>query len=162
VPSGELGKITLAKSFINANNTWVDLFGHSDGVGSPAAKLAVSQDRAAAVRTALTSGSTPVSTTISKTFGGTGSAGTGTVTVSGPRFTAVTGRSDFDPIPGATDRDLRRVDIFMPTRPAGAEVPNTGTPTAVNPVGPSSLSNVFNRLISGTDCDRRLLAAAWT
>lgn len=161
LPGPELAKITLAKTFINANDTWVDLLGHSDGVGSPGGKLAVSQARANNVRAALTSGANPVSATISKTFSGTGAGGTGTVTVSGARFTNVEGRSDFDLIPGVPDEDQRRVDILMPARPAGAEVPNAGTPTAVNGVGPQSFFTFLARRFFGNSCDQRLARSAW-
>lgn len=161
VPASEAHKVQLAKDFINANDTWVDIFGHSDLVGSPSAKLAVSQARADNMRTTLTSGTRPVSPTISKTFSGTGTAGTGTVTVSGNRFTRVEGRSDFDAIPGAAAADLRRVDVVMPTRPAGAEVPSPGTPTTVAPVGPQSLLTFLRRRFFGNACDRRLAKGAW-
>jgi len=161
VPPAERAKIQLAKDFINANNTWVDLFGHSDLVGSAAAKLAVSQGRADNMKTALTTGTRPVSTSIAKTFTSTGSTGTGSTTVSGNRFTRVEGRSDFDAIPGAAAGDLRRVDIVMPTRPAGAEVPNPGTPTAVNPVLPQSIGTFVSRRFFGNACDRLLTRSAW-
>jgi len=161
LPAAERDKIQLAKDFINANNTWVDLFGHSDLVGSPAAKLAVSQARADNMKTALTTGTRPVSTSIAKTFTATGPTGAGTTTVSGNRFTRVEGRSDFDAIPGAGAADLRRVDIVMPTRPAGAEVPNPGTPTAVNPVLPQSIATFVARRFFGNACDRLLTRSAW-
>jgi len=161
VPPAERAKIQLAKDFINANNTWVDLFGHSDLVGSPAAKLAVSQGRADNMKAALTTGTRPVSASISKTFSSTGATGTGTTTVSGNRFTRVEGRSDFDAVPGAAAADLRRVDVVMPTRPAGAEVPNPGTPTAVNPVLPQSIGTFLSRRFLGNACDRLLTRSAW-
>ena len=161
LPAAERDKIQLAKDFINANNTWVDLFGHSDLVGSPAAKLAVSQARADNMRSVLTTGTRPVSPSISKTFRNTGPAGTGTITVSGNRFTKIEGRSDFDAIAGAAPEDLRRVDIVMPTRPAGAEVPIAGTPTAVAPVGPESLGTFLARRFFGNACDRLLARSAW-
>lgn len=160
LPAPERDKIQLAKDFINANNTWVDLFGHSDLVGSAAAKLAVSQARADNMKTALTTGTRPVSASIAKTFS-TGSAGAGSATVSGNRITHVEGRSDFDAIPGAAAGDLRRVDIVMPTRPAGAEVPNPGTPTAVNPVLPQSIGTFIGRRFFGNACDRLLTRSAW-
>jgi flagellar motor protein MotB len=161
LPSAERAKIQLAKDFINTNNTWVDVFGHSDAVGSAAAKLAISQDRANAVRAALTSAPRPVPATISRTFTSTGTAGTGTVTVAGNRFTAVRGQSDFDAIPGAAAADLRRVDIDMPTRPAGAEAPNPGTPTAVGHVGPRSLLSFVRRRVFGNACEKLLTKSAW-
>jgi hypothetical protein len=161
LPSAERDKIQLAKDFINANNTWVDLFGHSDLAGSASAKLAVSQARADNMRTALTTGTRPVSPNITKTFRNTGAAGTGTVNVSGNRFTQVEGRSDFDAIAGASPEDLRRVDIVMAGRPAGAEVPTTGTPTAVSPVGPQSFGTFLRRRFLGSACDRLLARSAW-
>jgi hypothetical protein len=102
-----------------------------------------------------------VSSSIGRTFTDTGSTGTGTITVSGNRFTRVEGRSDSDAIPGAAAADLRRVDIVMPTRPAGAEVPNPGTPTAVNPVLPQSPATFRRRRFSGNACDRLLTRSAW-
>jgi hypothetical protein len=113
------------------------------------------------MRTVLTTGTRPVSPSISKTFRNTGPAGTGTITVSGNRFTKIEGRSDFDAIAGAAPEDLRRVDIVMPTRPAGAEVPIAGTPTAVAPVGPESLGTFLARRFFGNACDRLLARSAW-
>jgi Domain of unknown function (DUF4157) len=162
VPASEAHKIQLAKDFINAGETWVDIFGHSDHTGSPAAKLAVSQARADNVEAALTSGTRAVTATISRTFANTGAAGTGTITVAGNRFTRVEGRSDFDTIPGAPAAALRRVDIIMPTRPAGAQVPNPGTPTGVAPVGPASVSTFLRRRLLGNACDRLLARSAWS
>jgi hypothetical protein len=161
LPGPERDKIQLAKDFINANNTWVDLFGHSDPVGSASAKLSVSQARANNMRSVLSGGLRPVSASISKTFRNTGAAGTGTITVSGNRFTRIEGRSDLDAIPAATDEDQRRVDIVMPTRPAGTEVPIAGTPTAVAPVGPQSFGTFFARRFFGNACDRLLTRSAW-
>ncbi|TCO80659.1 uncharacterized protein DUF4157 [Plasticicumulans lactativorans] len=161
LPAPEAAKLQLAKDFINANNTWVDVFGHSDPVGSASAKLAVSQGRADNTRSALITGLRPVSPMITKTFSNTGAAGTGTVTVSGNRFTRIEGRSDFDLIPGASDPQQRRVDIVMPTRPAGAEVPNAGTPTTVAPVGPASPLTFLQRRFLGNPCDQLLARSAW-
>ena len=160
LPAAEQDKIQLAKDFINANNTWVDIFGHSDLAGSASAKLSVSQQRARTMTTALTTGTRPISPTISRTFG-SGPTGTGRVTVSGPRITKVEGRSDFDAIPGAAAADLRRVDIVMPTRPAGAEVPPAGTPTTVTPVGPESLFTFIRRRLFGNECQKLLTRSAW-
>jgi hypothetical protein len=71
------------------------------------------------------------------------------------------GRSDFDAISGAADDDQRRVDIVMPGRPAGAEVPIAGTPTPVAPVGPESLGTFGVRRFFGSACDRLLARSAW-
>ncbi|HKQ30599.1 MAG TPA: hypothetical protein VJS66_04865, partial [Burkholderiales bacterium] len=161
IPAGERPKIQLAKDFIRASNTWVDILGHSDRVGSLSAKQDVSQERADKVKHALTHGTRPVTGTISETFTNTGAAGTGTLTVSGDRFTNVEGRSDFDAAPGVPDPDLRRVQIIMSGRPAGAEVPNTGTPTAIDPVGPRSIRSFIRRRFFGNACDRLLARTAW-
>jgi outer membrane protein OmpA-like peptidoglycan-associated protein len=161
VPAAEREKVQLAKDYINENETWVDLFGHSDLAGSSAVKLAVSQARADNMKFALTSGTRPVSSFISKTFPGTGASGAGTTTVAGKRFTHVEGRSDFDTIAGAAPDDLRRVDIVMVTRPAGAEVPNAGTPTAVAPVGPESLGTFIKRRFFGSACEQLLTKSGW-
>lgn len=160
LPAAERDKIQLAKDFINANNTWVDIFGHSDLAGPPSAKLTVSQNRADSMQTALTTGTRPVDPAITKTFRRTGPARTGSLTVSGNRFTKVEGRSDFDAIPGAAAADLRRVEIVMPSRPAGAEVPNPGTPTAINPVFPQ-IGTFLRRRFGGNACDRLLTRSAW-
>jgi hypothetical protein len=110
--------------------------------------------------TALTTGTRPIPLTISRTFG-SGPTGTGRVTVSGPRITKVEGRSDFDALPGAAAADLRRVDIVMPTRPAGAEVSPAGTPTKVTPVGPESLFTFIRRRFFGNACQEFLTRSAW-
>jgi hypothetical protein len=161
LPSAERAKIQLAKDFINASDSWVDVFGHSDLVGSAPAKLGVSRNRAFAVVDALTKGSNAVSTSISKTFTQTGAAGTGTVTVAGNRFTHIEGRSDFDAIPGAAPEDLRRVEIFMAGRPAGAEVAPPGTPTNVEAVLPEFPLTTLFRGFFGSPCDELLTRSAW-
>lgn len=160
VAAAQQSKIQLAKDFINANNTWVDIFGHSDLVGSASAKLAVSQARADSMKTLLTNGTRPVATTITKRFD-SGAAVGASITVSGNRFTRVEGRSDFHAIAGAAASDLRRVDIDMPTRPAGAEVPNPGTPTTTIPALPQSLPMFLRRRFFGSACDRLLAKSAW-
>jgi hypothetical protein len=160
LPGPERDKIQLAKDFIRANNTWVDIFGHSDLAGSASAKMDVSQRRARTMATALTTGTRPIPTTISRTFA-TGATGAGSVTVTGPRITKVEGRSDFDAIPGAAAADLRRVDIVMPTRPAGAEVPPAGTPTTVTPVGPQNIGSFIARRFFGNACQRLMTRSAW-
>ena len=60
LPAAEQDKIQLAKDFINANNTWVDIFGHSDLAGSASAKMSVSQQRARTMATTLTTGTRPI------------------------------------------------------------------------------------------------------
>jgi outer membrane protein OmpA-like peptidoglycan-associated protein len=159
LPSADRDKIQLAKDFANANNAWVDIFGHSDLVGTPASKQTISDQRANNMRTAMTTGTRPVSSTISKAFSSMGAAGTGSATVAGNRFTRVEGHSDFDAIPGAAAADLRRVEIMMPTRPAGAEVPNTGTPTGVARIGQSIIGRIRRRF--GNACDRLLGRSAF-
>lgn len=160
LPAAERAKIQLAKDFINASDTWVDLFGHSDRVGPPAAKRRISRERADAVRNALTTGTGAVPATITKTFV-SGPPGAGSTTVTGNRFTRVEGRSDTDAIAGEPPEGLRRVDIDMAGRPAGAEVPIPGTPTTAAQVGPASPWTLLARRFFGNPCDRLLARSAW-
>ena len=155
LPAAEISKFNFAADYINANQTWVDLLGHSDAVGSTTAKMDVSQRRANNMKTALNGRG--VANTITKTFGPPGASST----ISGNRFTRVEGRSDFDLIPGAPAAEQRRVEILMAGFPAGAQNPIPGTPTATASVGPQSPLAAFGRFLFGNECERRLIGAAW-
>ena len=122
LPAAELRKLEFAADFVRQNDTFVDVVGHSDRVGSAAAKQQVSQQRADRTQQFL------------------GSRGvTGAVTLGGrtfPRFTRVEGVSDSEPPLGgvtAPDEEWRRVDVLVAGFPAGAQRPPAGTPRAVNP-----------------------------
>ena len=122
LPPPELRKLEFAADFVRQNDTFVDVVGHSDRVGSAPAKQQVSEQRAAGTQRFL---------------GGRGV--TGAVTLGGrafPRFTHVEGVSDSEPPPGGAavpDEDWRRVDVFVASFPAGAQRPPAGTPRAVGP-----------------------------
>lgn len=123
VPAGEVSKLQLAAAYIQTNDEFVDVLGHSDRRGSAAAKQSVSAERANKVRTALLAQGVPP--TITKH---------GLTNV--PRFTRVAGVGDSQPPHPPLDANQdnwRRVEILMSGFPAGAQVPPAGTPTGVTP-----------------------------
>jgi outer membrane protein OmpA-like peptidoglycan-associated protein len=110
IPPGQNDKIRWAAAFIRTNNSYVDVFGHSDAVGSPSAKQQISDQRASRVRQALLDAG--VAWSIDK---------------HGWPVTQrihTYGRSDSDPPPPPRDADpanWRRADIYCASYPAGAE-----------------------------------------
>jgi hypothetical protein len=90
-----------------------------------------------------------------------GQPGEPEVVVSSKRFTLVEGRSDSELIPNAPDEQQRRVEILMPTRPAGAQFPPPGTPTRVDPLGPEFPVNTIFRGLFGNACEQLLIRTAW-
>lgn len=127
LPAAEQAKIEFAANYINENETWVTVEGHSDAAGTAASKQAASQQRADNVKTDLIGRG--VSPTISK-FG-----------ISGARFTRAQGMSDRnppDPPLSADPANWRRVEILMAGFPAGAHNPPSTTPTGVTPHTPAS------------------------
>lgn len=159
VRSSQRDKLRSAISFIKKRNTWVDILGHSDRIGSPEAKLSVSKKRAETMRKVLRGNG--VSAGIVKTF--TGLPGEAPITVSGQRFTRVEGRSDFDLLPGVSDdAKQRRVDILMAPRPAGAQKP-IFTPSAAQEktVKPEDEAKRDAALKSPNACIRLLVGTAW-
>lgn len=123
LPTSERDKLRFAAAYIIENNSWVDVLGHSDSVGSSSAKLSVSTERANNAQADLISNGVPP--TITK-FGLT----------SVPRFTRVEGLSDTQPPPAplaASPANWRRVELLIAGFPAGAQAPPSGTPTTVTP-----------------------------
>jgi len=151
LPASEQEKIRLMASFIKANNEWVDIIGHSDPVGSPAARQQVSDNRAQAVKQSL------LSTGV-----------TGKMTKDLPtykyndrrRFTRVAGVSDTQPPATGADQDVnwRRVEIFAVNHPAGAEVPPADLP-ALRSATPGD--NLPAELGSADACHRLLANSAF-
>lgn len=128
IPSSEQSKIDFAAQYIHTPSAGEDEFvgirGHSDNVGSPAAKQAVSAGRAKNVESALKSKGVPA--TITRT-----DLGLSTM----PRFNPVEGVSDTQPPPPPKDADpanWRRVEIFMSSMPAGRQVVPGGPPTVTS------------------------------
>ncbi|HET7269600.1 MAG TPA: DUF4157 domain-containing protein [Rubrobacter sp.] len=123
LPVVEQNKLKFAASYIKKNNSWVDVLGHSDSVGTTSDKEKVSQQRADKAKVNLVSNG--VSPTIDK-FG----------LVGVPRFTRVEGLGDTQPpLPplDAVADNWRRVELLIAGFPAGAQVPPPGTPTTVTP-----------------------------
>ncbi len=125
IPSSEQSKIDFAAQYIHTPSAGEDEFvgirGHSDSVGSPRAKQAVSEGRAKNVESALKSKGVPATTT---------RADLGLPTM--PRFNPVEGVSDTQPPAPPKDADpanWRRVEIFMSSMPAGRQVVPVGAPT---------------------------------
>ncbi|NMG11603.1 DUF4157 domain-containing protein [Brasilonema sp. UFV-L1] len=149
VPTSEQSKIQFAANYIRTNDSFVDILGHSDNVGSPTAKQHVSQQRADMVKTALTNRG--VSTQITK-FNLTNVN----------RFTRVEGLSDTQPPPPplqSNQDNWRRVDILMAGFPAGAQNPPLGTSTVVNPHVQSP--NVSTLRSSTDPCIRHLVRGGY-
>jgi outer membrane protein OmpA-like peptidoglycan-associated protein len=120
LPAPERAKLALAAAFIIQNKMWVDIVGHSDPVGSSAAKQATSDRRAEAVKNELIR--LGVTTLLTKSFP------TYTYTAR-RRFTNVIGVSDTQPPAAAAgNADWRRVEIFAAGHPAGAVVPPADLP----------------------------------
>jgi hypothetical protein len=152
LPIGQQNALRIVANFALANDMWIDILGHSDTVGSPSAKQQVSQNRADAVQRFL------IGRGLTRIFDRRGLTGI-------DRYTRVEGRSDNDLLPGAVigapDPNLRRVDIIMTTRPAGAQNPVTGTPTTITNVLPDNPANVANLKQSGNACEQLLVGIAW-
>jgi outer membrane protein OmpA-like peptidoglycan-associated protein len=123
LPGTERSKLSFAADYSRENNSFVDVIGHSDPVGSAAAKTAVSRDRADKAKAFLITAGVPP--TITKF---------GLPTTS--RFTRVVGVSDTQPPPpplAASHANWRRVEVLMAGFPAGAQTPPASTPTTVTP-----------------------------
>jgi len=122
LPAAEHQRLEFAADYVVQNDSFVDVVGHSDPVGSTAAKQTVSDLRAQNARTFLVGrGVTGTVTKERRTF---------------PRFTRVEGVSDREPPPGGSavpHEQWRRVDVLVANFPAGTQRPPAGTPTAVNP-----------------------------
>jgi outer membrane protein OmpA-like peptidoglycan-associated protein len=157
LPRDERKKVDLASDFIRENNAWVDIIGHSDATGTPAAKQRASDLRAQNMKASLRNRG--ISQNIRKEL--FGRLGDPPLVVSGNRFTLVEGRSDNEVIATAPDEQQRRVEIFMPTFPAGAQNPPPGTPTTVDPVGPEFPGTTIFRGLFGNACERLLIRTAW-
>jgi OmpA family len=128
LPAAERAKLSFAADYVQENNSFVDVIGHSDPVGSTAAKGAVSQARADKAKTFLVAAGVPA-----------------TITKHGlpatSRFTRVAGVSDTQPPPGplaAAHANWRRIELLIAGFPAGAQVPPPATPTGVSPHTPSA------------------------
>lgn len=125
IPGSEQSKIKFAAQYIHTpaagQDEFVGIRGHSDNVGTAHAKKAVSEGRAKKVEAALKAEHVPNDITV-----------LGLPTM--PRFNPVEGVSDSQPPPAPLDADQanwRRVEIFMSSMPAGAQVIPAGTPTGV-------------------------------
>ena len=121
LPAAERKTLEFAADYVVQNQSFVDVIGHSDSVGSASAKQLVSDLRAEKTKAFLV-----------------GRGVTGTVTKESrmfPRFTRVEGVSDREPPGGSSmpDELWRRVDLLVANFPAGTQRPPAGTPTAVNP-----------------------------
>jgi OmpA family len=131
LPASERDKLRFAAQYAVANNSWVDILGHSDPKGSSEGKKRISQDRADKAKKEMVN-NLGVSDKISKH---------GLVNV--PRFTRVQGLSDTQPPPAplaATNANWRRIEILIAGFPAGAQVPPPGTPTTVTPITTPSVA----------------------
>lgn len=151
LPSAERDKIATAREFIVTNDWFVDVLGHSDPVGTPAANTAVSEARATAVRTELEG---PGSLGDITRFPGLGTV---------PRFTRVEGVGDSQPLPAGTPHaEWRRADILMANFPAGAQVPPPGTPTTITHAAPEFPVTAFLARLSPDACIRHMAQGAWS
>ena len=154
LPKGQREALNKAAAFARDKNTWIDILGHSDTVGSEAAKKAVSIARARAVKRFLIENA-GLHFFIQKH---------GLFT---KRYTHVEGRSDKDAdkvdgaIFGAPDPKLRRVQVIMSTRPAAALNPDPSTPTEVQKVGPEKPDKVKEIKKSGNPCEKLIVDKAW-
>lgn len=130
IPPTELTKIQFAAEYIHtsgpttpAQDEYVSILGHSDGVGSSEAKQFVSDERARKVKDALIAQGVPATIT---EFG----------LPTASRFTRVAGLSDTQPPPAPLRENAanwRRVEILMSAFPAGAQTIPAGTPSGVAP-----------------------------
>ena len=153
LPSGQQKALRKAAAFALKEDTWIDILGHSDTVGSESAKKSVSENRARAVQHFLMR------------------EGLGYYIqehdLIAERYTRVEGRSDHDALEvkgaiiGAPDRRLRRVQIILSTRPAGAQNPVSVTPKVVDEVGPEKPEKVTDILENGNPCEKLLVGVAW-
>lgn len=153
LPGGQRRALQKIANFAVANRLWIDILGHSDTIGSSTAKLAVSQNRANAVKRFL------VGEGLTEIFNRRGLAGVA-------RYTRVEGRSDFDLLPGSVpvvrDSKLRRVEIIMTSRPAGAQNPVPATPgLPTTKVDPANAKKVADLKKSKNRCEKSLVDVAW-
>jgi outer membrane protein OmpA-like peptidoglycan-associated protein len=153
VPASEQSKLKFAAQYIFTpaiqQDEYVSIVGHSDNVGSAAAKQAVSVGRAQKVKAALRAEGVPE--TITKHSLPTTA-----------RFTSVKGVSDSQPPAPPLDVDQanwRRVDILMAGFPAGAQTPPAATPTGVTPH--TQNPNVPALKTSSDPCIKKLVTTAY-
>ena len=121
LPATERAKVAFAAKYAVANNSWVDVIGHTDSSGTTAINNRVSQERAEKMKDELVRQGIP--TTITK-FGLRGVN----------RFTRIQGVADSVPPHSplnTNNANWRRVEILMAGFPAGAQNPVPGTPTGV-------------------------------
>jgi outer membrane protein OmpA-like peptidoglycan-associated protein len=160
IPSSEQSKIDFAAQYIHTPSAGEDEFvgirGHSDNVGSPAAKQAVSVGRAKNVESALKSKGVPA--TITPT-----DLGLSTM----PRFNPVEGVGDTQPPPPPKDADpanWRRVEIFMSSKPAGRQVVPGGAPTVTSHTQNPNVAALKRPPSAGgttDECVRKLVEGAY-
>ena len=149
LPAVERDKLRFAAKYVVQNESFVDVLGHSDSVGSSSAKRTASEERANKAKTDLIANGVPA--TITK-FGLAGVS----------RFTRVEGLSDAQPPPPPLDADpgnWRRVELLIAGFPAGAQVPPPGTPTTVTPLAPPP--TVPGLKASGDPCVALLTGGAY-
>lgn len=149
LPTAEQNKIILMANFIKANNTWVDVIGHSDSVGTDAAKQMVSQSRAESVKNRLNE--LGVTDFMTKTIGSYQYNNR-------KRFTAVKGVSDSQPPASADPAMARRVQIFAPNHPAGTENPPADIPALQEA---EHSKNIDSEKASADACHKLLAASAF-
>jgi len=160
IPASEQSKIKLAAKYIFNpapavdQNEFVGIRGHSDNKGTPDAKKAVSEGRARNVEKALKAEGVPsdIQTDEMKT----------NAMKKTTRFDPVEGVSDSQPPPAPADADpenWRRVEIFMSSMPAGAQVPPADTPTGVT--AHTQNPNVPALKGSADACIRKIVGGAY-
>jgi outer membrane protein OmpA-like peptidoglycan-associated protein len=152
VPASEQNKLRFAAQYIftpGEQNEYVSVVGHSDNVGSAAAKQAVSTGRAQKVKAALRADGVP------ETVDKHGLPNTA-------RFTRVEGVSDSQPPAPPLDSNpanWRRVDILMSGFPAGAQAPPAATPSGV--AAHTQSPNVPTLKASSDPCIKKLVTTAY-
>jgi outer membrane protein OmpA-like peptidoglycan-associated protein len=146
LPAAEKAKLTLARNIIMTNDRWVEIVGHSDPIGSAAAKQQVSTDRAVNIATELQRL-------------GMNNLPPASSSVTAPRMTRVEGVADREPLTGQPHAEWRRVEIFTSSFAAGMSRPPAGTPTTVTHIGPPATAAGAFR--SGDACAKLLIGEAW-
>jgi outer membrane protein OmpA-like peptidoglycan-associated protein len=146
LPAAEFAKLQFAADLIMKTDRWVEIVGHSDPVGTAAARQTVSNDRARNVRDKLLQLGMKDDSP---------KRGVGAET----RVQRVEGVSDREPLTGEPHEKWRRVEIFTTGFPAGLTSPPKGTPSAVDPIAPPpSAKTSFEQ---GNACVKLLINTAW-
>jgi len=150
--ASQIEKLNLATRFVQTNDFFVDVTGHTDSSGTDPVKEAVSLQRAQSIKSFI------ANRVKSKRNLDRFDPATPEV----DRFTSIKGVGDTEPPAVALQSNpdnWRRVEIFMSPWPAGTIKPPSNTPTTVDPfVMPPAATTLAS---TGDDCEKKIVRGAY-